>query len=112
MDIIFKTGKLARIFNDHKNLVREFGPEQAAMIEKRLAELAAADNLQVVRTLPQARAHELAGNRQGQISLDLRHPYRLLITPNHEEMPQKEDGGLDWSRVTSVMVLGVEDTHG
>ena len=112
MDIIFKTGKLAKTFNDHKILVRVFGMEQAKLIEKRLTELAAADTLQVLRALPQVRAHELSADRKGQISLDLKQPYRLLIAPNHEEIPQKEDGGLDWSRVTSVMVLGVEDTHG
>jgi len=26
-------------------------------------------------------------------------------------VPRKADGGLDWSHVTAVVVLGVEDTH-
>jgi plasmid maintenance system killer protein len=112
MDIIFKTSKLAKTFNDHKALVREFGAEQTRMIENRLMQLAAADTLQVLRTLPQVRAHELTGDMKGQISLDLKQPYRLLVAPNHEEIPKKDDGGLDWRRVTSVVVLGMEDTHG
>ena len=27
-------------------------------------------------------------------------------------LPMPEDGGLDWSQVTAVKILGVEDTHG
>lgn len=112
MIICFRNRKLQKTLCDRKTLVRHSGPEQAKLIERRLAELAAAENLEVLRTLPQVRAHELSGNRSGQISLDLKHPYRLLIVPDHEEIPRKADGGLDWRRITRVRVLGVEDTHG
>jgi proteic killer suppression protein len=44
--------------------------------------------------------------------LDLDGPYRLIFEPAHERKPEKEDGSLDWSAVTVVRVLGVEDTHG
>lgn len=57
------------------------------------------------------RCHELTGNRAGQLSLDLDHPYRLVFEPAHESRPWRPEGGLDWSRVTSVRILGVEDTH-
>ncbi len=82
------------------------------MIARRLTELAAAENLETLRKLPQIRAHELSGNRTGQISLDVKQPYRLLIVPDHEETPRKRDGGLDWQKITKVKVLGVEDIHG
>jgi proteic killer suppression protein len=71
----------------------------------------AADNLQILRLLPQTRAHELTGDRAGQISVDVRHPYRLLLLPDHDEIPRKPDGGLDWMRVTKVKILGIVDTH-
>jgi plasmid maintenance system killer protein len=77
-----------------------------------LTELAAAENLETLRKVPQLRVHELSGDRAGQISLDVKHPYRLLIIPDHEETPRKEDGGLDWQKITKVKVLGVEDIHG
>jgi len=76
-----------------------------------LGELKAANNLETLKTLPQLRAHELKGNRAGQISIDVKDPYRLLIIPDHDETPFKEDGGLDWQKVTKVKILGVEDTH-
>lgn len=75
-------------------------------------DLHAAETLADFRTLPQARCHELKGDRSGQLSLKLKHPYRLIITPAHDLVPRKEDGGLDWTQVTAVYILGVEDYHG
>ena len=112
MLISFKNRKLEKEFSDEKSLQRRWGAEQAKLIKQRMYELAAAENLEILRKLPQLRAHELKGERAGQISLDVRHPYRLLIVPDHQETPRKPDGGLDWLRVTKVKVLGVEDTHG
>lgn len=94
-----------------KALVRRYGPEQAKLIARRLAELAAAEKLETLRSLPQVRAHELKGNRAGQISLDVKHPYRLLIAPDYDEPPRKNDGGLDWQTITKVKILEVTDTH-
>jgi proteic killer suppression protein len=110
--ISFKDGKTEKVFCDSKALRRRWGAEQAKMIARRITQLEAAENLATLRELPQVRAHELSGNRAGQISLDVKHPYRLIIVPDHVENPRKEDGGLDWDRITKVKVLGVEDTHG
>ena len=112
MLITFKNKKLEKEFCDEKTLKRKWGTEQAKLIARRLAELAAAENLEILRKLPQVRAHELSGDRAGQISLDVKQPYRLLIIPDHEETPRKEDGGLDWQKITKVKVIGVEDIHG
>jgi len=111
MLITFKNKKLEKELCDEKTLKRRWGSEQAKLIARRLTQLDAAENLEILRKLPQVRAHELSGNRSGQISLDVKQPYRLLIIPDHEETPQKEDGGLDWQKVTKVKVLGVEDIH-
>ena len=112
MLITFKTKTLEKDFCDEKTLKRKWGAEQAKLIARRLTELAAAENLETLKKIPQLRAHELSGNRAGQISLDVKQPYRLLIIPDHEETPRKEDGGLDWQKITKVKVLGVEDIHG
>jgi len=111
MLITFKNKKLENEFCNEKTLRRKWGTEQAKLIARRLTELAAAEDLETLRKLPQVRAHELSGDKAGQISLDVKHPYRLLIIPDHEETPRKEDGGLDWQRTTKVRILGVEDIH-
>jgi len=112
LDIIFATGKLEKEFNSHKLLVKRHGPRRAELIERRTLQLRAAQVLEDLFTLPQVRCHELKGDRAGQLSLDLDHPYRLIIEPAHDRMPRKPDGGLDWNKVTAVMIVGVEDTHG
>ena len=112
MLIVYYNKRLEKEFCDIKLLRRRWGKEQAELIALRLDQLRAADNLEVLRALPQLRAHELKGDRAEQISLDVKQPYRLLIVPDHEETPRKQDGGLDWQKITKVKVLGVEDTHG
>ncbi len=61
---------------------------------------------------PPPRCHELTGNRRGQLSLDLDHPYRLLFQPTHDPLPVRKEGGLDWNLVTAIKILEIEDTHG
>jgi hypothetical protein len=53
----------------------------------------------------------LKSDRAGQLSLDLDGPYRLLFCPNHNPLPKRADGGLDWEKVTAIVILTVVDTH-
>lgn len=57
--------------------------------------------------LPLGRCHELLYNLSGQLSLDLDHPYRLIFESANEPIPTKPDGGINWTKVTAVMILGV-----
>jgi proteic killer suppression protein len=63
-----------------------------------------------MRKLP-GRCHALTGDRDGQLSIDLDGPYRLIFEPADNPPPANEDGGLHWERVTAVRILAVEDTH-
>ena len=112
MEIIFSSNKLEKECNQEKLLIRRYGSEQAKLIRRRLDDIHAADSLEVLGKLPQARCHELKGDRAGQISVDIKQPYRLLFEPAHQPIPRKPDGGLDWAKVTAVRILEVEDTHG
>ena len=111
MEIVFRTRKLRKQCTDIKEMVKRFGPKQARRLRQRLDDLRAADCLEVMRVLP-GRCHELKADRVLQLSVDLEHPYRLVFEPAHEEVPRKEDGGLDWSLVTAIRVLEITDTHG
>jgi hypothetical protein len=55
---------------------------------------------------------EIKGDRKGQFSVDVRHPFRLIFEPAHDPVPTKDDGGLDPAKVTRIRVLSVEDYHG
>jgi len=113
LDISFKSTKLEKEFNEGKQLLKIHGSRQAKLISVRLAELRAAVSLHDLGPpyVGPGRCHELTGNRKGQLSVDLDHPYRLIFVPNHEPIPRKNDGGLDWKQVTTVMIIGIEDTH-
>lgn len=111
MELSFANRKLAKELADEKSIMRSYGTDNGRRICQRLVDLMAAENLETLRFLPQLRAHELTADRAGQISVDVKHPYRLLILPDHDEMPRKPDGGLDWKRVTKVKILEIKDTH-
>jgi plasmid maintenance system killer protein len=111
VELSFANRKLAKELADEKSIMRNYGTDNGKRICQRLADLMAAVDLETLRHLPQLRAHELTADRAGQISVDLKHPYRLLILPDHDEVPRKPDGGLDWKRVTKVKILEIVDTH-
>lgn len=111
MEIVFRTRRLAKQCNSIRDGNRAWGADGAARVRRRLDDLRAAENLEVMRGLP-GRCHELKGQKAGVLSLDLHHPYRLLFESAEDPPPTKVDGGLDWARVTAVRILGVEDTHG
>ncbi len=110
MIIIYSKDKTKQEFNNHKLLLQRYGSVMAKIIRRRLDDLDAADNLEVMRSLP-GRCHELKGDRKGQLSIDLVHPERLIFVPAHDPVPIKEDGGIDWKRVTSIKIMEVVDTH-
>ena len=110
MDIQFGTAKLARECNSAKLLPKAHGEARAKLIRRRLDALRAAVVLDDLRNTP-GRLHELKGDRKRQFSLDLDGPYRLLFVANHNPVPARPEGGIDWTRITAVMILGVENTH-
>lgn len=116
MKIYFKNKKLQKLFNLNGELEKTHGKERAKKIKIRLAELVAAENLMDFyppKSKP-ARCHELTQGKAGkekQLSVDLDHPYRLIFVPNHEPVPLLSDGGLDWSQVTAITIIDIQDTH-
>jgi proteic killer suppression protein len=111
MKIGFSSDRFAKTCNRQELLVRKYGLERAKRIRRRLDDLQAAVTLEDLRSLP-GRCHELSGNLEGLLSVDLDGPYRLYFRPAHNPPPRKADGGLDWSNVNEVIVEKVYDPHG
>lgn len=111
MEVSFATRSMQKACSSEKEMKKAWGPTMAKKLQQRLAELAAADTLEVITRLPPARCHELAGDRQGQLSVDLVHPHRLIFAPDQDPVPTKPDGGLDRAQVTKIVVLEVCDPH-
>lgn len=111
MEVSFRTKKLQKQCNEYKKCVRTFGQICAKRIQARLDELVDSPNLKSMEFFPQARFHPLEGNRKGQYALDVQHPKRLIIEPNHNPLPELPNGGIDLEKVTRVMVIEIEDYH-
>ncbi len=80
-------------------------------IRSRLDELLESPNLETMKFFPQARFHALKGSRKGQFALDVEHPKRIIIEPDHIPLPKLEDGSVDLKRVISVTVVEIDDYH-
>jgi len=111
MEVGFSSSKLQKICNSDAKMKAEYGQQRARKLQQRLMELRAAATLAQVSRVPPPRCHEHTGNNKGKLTVDLDHPYRLFFRPNHDPVPVKPDGGLDWERVTSIVILGVDDPH-
>ena len=48
---------------------------------------------------------------RGMRAVDLEHPKRLVFEPDHDPRPEKDDGGLDWHKVTAVRICEIIDYH-
>ena len=110
MEILFKDERLRRDCTIERWMQRAWGANRVRILRRRLDQLRAAENLDQVR-LVHRRTHELDGDHAGEISLDLDGGYRLLVVPADNPTPRTADGGLEWTRVTAIRVVGVEDTH-
>lgn len=111
MEVSFANQKLQKLCNNASKLRGEYGPKCADKIKRRLDQLRAAECLEDIRNLPGARCHELTADREGQLAVDLEHPKRLIFEPDHEPVPVGKNGGIDWQKVTRVLVIEIVDYH-
>lgn len=65
---------------------RKYGIRMAGKIQQRIAEIRAADTVEMMIACHIGRCHPLKGNRKDQYAVDLVHPYRLVFTKNGKEI--------------------------
>jgi len=110
VELSYKTRRLEKQLTNPKELAKAFG-QLARKVNQRVKELTDADTLAIIRTLPAARCHELAGDRKGELAVDISGNYRLIFEPNHDPNPEKNDGGLNWDEVTKIQINEIGDYH-
>ncbi|MDX6610946.1 MAG: hypothetical protein QOD75_132 [Blastocatellia bacterium] len=113
--------KLKRSVENDKERQKRFGQEMAKRIRLRVSALMAAESLGdfLPPFSPPERCHELKGNLTGYFSMDLTHPYRLLFKAlDNETKPSAQlklellDQKQRWQSIKSILITGIEDTHG
>lgn len=110
MDVFFVNERLAKLLQSNKQLIREFGPENAKWIPRRLDNLRFAANLAEMFTLPGG-LHPLFGDRAETFAINLKNGYRLILAPANEPPPRMAEGGLDLNAIVAVIVIAVENYH-
>jgi toxin HigB-1 len=106
--VSFASAKLEKLCRQKQNATQAFGPQVAAKLQSRLAELFAAAT---VVELVAGRPHPLQGTRAGSFALDLHGGYRLIFKPTVQPPVKKPDGSIDWAQVSKVTITEVVNYH-
>ncbi len=85
-------------YSSEREATRFFGKQIARVYIRRVRELRAARNLDVIKANQSMRFHELTGDRKGQFSVKLTKNYRLIVTLENDQQ--------------DIVIEGVEDYHG
>lgn len=104
MDIGFRRQSDAALFNDPERLRRKFGAPCAEVIQARLAQVQAANTLEILCRLPQARCHQPDPDHNELFSIDLDHPLRLIAEVSDSPVPRLGDGQIDRGRVHRLRI--------
>jgi proteic killer suppression protein len=111
MDIAFESTRLRRTFNSTRRLTRKYGVRLATRIVERLTILEEARNLADVPHGPPMFRHQLEHDSRGQFAIRLTESDRLILEPNHDPLPLLDDGGVDISKVTAIVIIEVVNYH-
>jgi toxin HigB-1 len=111
INISWSDRKLEKSCASDKTAQRQFGADNWKLLRRRLASLKAAVTLTDMQNVP-GNCHPLSADRDGYFALNLWGQYRLIFKPDHEPVPVLDDGGIDRSRVTSIVITEVVDYHG
>jgi proteic killer suppression protein len=90
---------------------REWGAEHWRLLKRRLASLRASPTLKSMEGVP-GHCHQLGADRREQFAVDLWGSYRLVFVADHDPIPRLQDGGIDRSLITKVLIVEVVDYHG
>ncbi len=53
----------------------------------------------------------LSGDRARQLSIRLDGGRRLVVEPDHDPCPCHENGSIDWSAITDILIVDIGDYH-
>lgn len=80
MEIVFRTRKLEREYQEYARAVKSYGPEVARRYILRINIIKQARDIEELMSLPALRCHALRGNYRGQYAIKLTGFYRLIFT--------------------------------
>ncbi len=111
MEISFDNKRTRKLLESEKDLRRTFGAKVAKAVMKIMALLRAVDNLFELRQWKSVRIHELKRERVGQFAVSIKEGNRLLLVPDHDPVPTRSDGRVDWNKIRRITIVGIVDYH-
>lgn len=82
MEVRFKTNKLQKQYQNHKEAVKAYGLQVAKKYINRIDILKSAKSFEDLYKIPQLKFHPLTGDRKGEFAISLTGYWRLIITNN------------------------------
>ena len=98
IEVHYRTKELRKVCERLDVAIRKYGLKMAEKIHIRIDQIRNADNVLQLVQYEVGRCHKLRGNREGQFSMDLVHPYRLIFI-------QEDD------RTVTVRIEEITDYH-
>lgn len=86
MQISYKNKRIEKICTDTSFARKKHGLEMAIKIHQRINEIKASYDVESMLKFGIGRCHELKGDRSGEYSVDLVHPYRLIFSVEKNEI--------------------------
>lgn len=83
-EVSYKTSRMRKICEDARVARRIYGDQMAEKIQLRIEQLRAATSISMLIKFHIGRCHQLFGDREGQLAMDLVHPYRLIFVEKTE----------------------------
>ena len=112
MRVEYKNDRLQQCCESHVEMTRIYGVLCAKVLQRRLTDLHAADNLGIFAlNIPPHYCHPLHGKRAGQYAMRLYDKYRLIFVPDHDPVPQHPHGGIDTTHVTAIRIIEVSEHY-
>ncbi|TXK43292.1 killer suppression protein [Nonomuraea sp. C10] len=108
MEVYYEDAKFRKRCESDRERRRHFGHDRAIALARRIQHFQQAETLDDVRHLG-GRCEELTGDRKGQLSVRIDANYRLIFEP--EEWIADDHGSLDWTAITSVVLIEIVDYH-
>lgn len=86
METKYRTKSLSKICTIYSEAQKKYGVNMADKIHQRIAEITAADSVEMMIDYGIGRCHPLHGNRRDQYAVDLVHPYRMVFSVAREQV--------------------------
>jgi proteic killer suppression protein len=110
MNVEYKSNRLKKQLTDPKELKKSFGVN-ARRVSQRMDEIFAADNLEVLCSIPRANCHPLTGNMNEKWAVDISANHRIIFIIVNDPIPIKTDGGINKIEVTDIQIISAQEDY-